>query len=90
MLCLNSSANATIECLRSFQKPISEWFKKINIPVLIIHGDADETVPITISGNKQQHSLPNAEYITYNDAPHSFVYYWKEKTKCWFVHFITT
>jgi dipeptidyl aminopeptidase/acylaminoacyl peptidase len=55
MLCLNSSANATIECLR-FLKPISEW-KKINIPVLIIHGDADETVPITISATKQQHSF---------------------------------
>jgi pimeloyl-ACP methyl ester carboxylesterase len=48
MLCLNSSANATIECLRCFRNRFQNDFK-INIPVLIIHGDADETVPITIS-----------------------------------------
>jgi pimeloyl-ACP methyl ester carboxylesterase len=38
--------------------------------VLIIHGEADETVPIDVSGNKTAALLPEAEYIVYNGAPH--------------------
>jgi pimeloyl-ACP methyl ester carboxylesterase len=91
MLCLNSSANATIECLRSFSETdFRNDLKKINIPVLIIHGDADETVPITISGNKTAALLPNAEYITYNDAPHGLFITEKEKLNADLLHFITT
>jgi hypothetical protein len=37
MLCLNSSAKATIDCVRSFSETDFRMMKKINIPVLIIH-----------------------------------------------------
>ena len=63
MLCLTSSAKATLDCVRSFSETdFRNDLKKINIPVLIIHGDADKTVPINVSGNKTA-ALLNIPYL---------------------------
>ena len=71
MLCLMSGAKATTECVRSFSETdFRDDLTKINVPVLIIHGDADQTVPIAISGNKTAKSLPKAKYMVYQNAPH--------------------
>jgi len=80
MLCLMSSAKATTECVRSFSETdFRDDLTKINVPVLIIHGDADQTVPIAISGNKTAKSLPKAKYIVYKDAPHGLFITDKDK-----------
>jgi non-heme chloroperoxidase len=90
MLCLNSSANATVDCLRSFSETdFRNDLKKIDIPVLIIHGDADETVPIDVSGNKTAALLPGADYIVYNGAPHGLFLTEKEKLNTDLLNFIT-
>ncbi len=69
--CLMSSARATTECVHSFSETdFRKDVVKINVPTLIIHGDADETVPINVSGNRTAELLPNAEYIVYPGAPH--------------------
>ena len=91
MLCLTSSAKATVDCVRSFSETdFRNDLKKINIPVLIIHGDADETVPIDVSGNKTAALLPDAEYKIYNNAPHGLFITEKEKLNTDLLHFITS
>jgi non-heme chloroperoxidase len=71
MLCLMSSHTATTACVRSFSETdFRQDLLKINVPTLIIHGDADKTVPINSSGNKTAHLLPHAKYIVYPGAPH--------------------
>jgi pimeloyl-ACP methyl ester carboxylesterase len=57
--------------------------------VLIIHGEADETVPIDVSGNKTAALLPEAEYIVYNGAPHGLFLTEKEKLNTDLLNFIT-
>lgn len=90
MLCLMSSAKATVDCVRSFSETdFRNDLKKINIPVLIIHGDADETVPIDVSGNKTAALLPDATYIIYEDAPHGLFITEKEKLNADLLQFIT-
>ncbi|WP_309614842.1 alpha/beta hydrolase [Flavobacterium sp.] len=90
MVCLTSSAKATMECVRSFSETdFRNDFKKINVPVLIIHGDADQTVPIEVSGNKTAALLPDAEYIIYEDAPHGLFITEKERLNSDLLQFIT-
>lgn len=43
---------------------------QIHVPTLIIHGDADKTVPIESSGELTANALPTAQYIVYDGAPH--------------------
>ncbi len=90
MLCLNSSAKATVDCVRSFSETdFREDVKKITVPVLIIHGDADKTVPINISGNKTAALVPNAKYIVYSNAPHGLFITEKEKLNADLLSFIS-
>lgn len=71
MLCLMSSPKATADCVRSFSETdFRNDVPHITVPTLIIHGDADKTVPIAISGNKTAALLPHAIYKVYEDAPH--------------------
>ena len=80
MHCLMSSAKASADCIRSFSETdFRKDLKKINVPALIIHGDADQTVPIAISGDKTATMLPHAKYIVYKDAPHGLFITHKEK-----------
>lgn len=44
--------------------------KQVTVPTLIIHGKADETVPIATSANQAAALIPNSKLIVYEDAPH--------------------
>ena len=88
--CLMSSSNATVDCLRSFSETdFRNDLKKIDIPVLIIHGDADKTVPINVSGDKTAELLPDAKYIVYVSAPHGLFITEKEKLNADLLNFIS-
>ncbi len=69
--CLMSSPKATMDCVRSFSETdFRNDVVKIDVPTLIIHGNADKTVPIHVAGDKTAALLPNATYIVYENAPH--------------------
>lgn len=72
---MDASIIATLQCAKSFS---STDFRKdvplINVPTLIIHGDADKTVPIKPTGNETAKLLPAAKYLVYEGAPHGLWY----------------
>ena len=47
-----------------------EEMKLITVPVLVIHGTGDETVPIDASGRRSAKILPNAKLSEYSGEPH--------------------
>lgn len=82
---LNSSLNkamdaspiATIECAKSFSSTdFRKDVVKINVPTLIIHGDADKTVPIEPTGLEAAKLIKGAVLKVYEGAPHGL----------WFTH----
>lgn len=89
-LCLMSSAKASIDCVHAFSETdFSKDLEKIEIPVLIIHGDADKIVPISGSGNKTAELIKHAKYIVYQDAPHGLFITEKEKLNKDLLEFIS-
>ena len=89
MLALMSSPKATIDCVRSFSE--TDFRKdviKINVPTLIIHGDADKIVPIGIAGDKTAQLLPKAKYIVYENAPHGLFITDKDRLNADLISFI--
>jgi len=89
-LCLMSSTKASMDCVRSFSETdFRDDLKKIDIPVLIIHGDADTIVPIKVSGDKTAALIPHATYLVYADAPHGLFITEKEKLNADLITFIT-
>jgi len=70
-LSLQGSGRATTQCIRSFSETdFRNDLSAVNIPVLIIHGDADKVVPIDASSDLTAEYLPNADYHIYEGAPH--------------------
>lgn len=70
----NGSSNATLKCIDSFGlTDFRKDLEKFDVPTLVVHGDADQIVPIEISGAKSSKMLKNSEYHVIEDAPHGLV-----------------
>jgi len=68
------SPNATLECIDSFGlTDFRKDLKEFDIPTLVVHGDADQIVPIEISGKKSADMIANSEYHVIEEAPHGLV-----------------
>lgn len=79
-LAMKGSLKATLDCARSFaETDFRADLAAIKVPALIIHGDADQTVPITASGEQTARLLPHAQFLKYEGAPHGLFITEKDK-----------
>jgi non-heme chloroperoxidase len=91
MLCSFASPRATLQCASAFATTdFREEMVSVNVPTLIIHGDADKTVPIGISSEKSAQLIPGARYVVYEGAPHGLFYTDKDKLNNDLVQFINS
>lgn len=80
VLALQAAGYATIKAMKAWSTTdFRTDLDTITIPTLVIHGKADETVPIDVSAEETVKRIPQAEYIVYDDAPHGLVYTHKDK-----------
>jgi non-heme chloroperoxidase len=47
---------------------------KIDVPALIVHGTADNILPIDVTGRRFKDALPSAEYLEIEGAPHGLLW----------------
>ncbi|WP_207431393.1 alpha/beta fold hydrolase [Sabulibacter ruber] len=91
MLASVASPRATQQCVIAFaQTDFRADVQAIRVPTLIIHGDADETVPIKASSDRTAAMIPGSRYLVYEDAPHGLFYTHKEKLNRDLISFITS
>ena len=68
---MQSSVVASYECVKAFSETdFTEDLKKIEVPTLIIHGDADQIVPISDSAELSAKIVKNATLKVIHGAPH--------------------
>lgn len=90
-LCQIASPRATQQCAHAFATTdFRNDLSAVNVPTLIIHGDADKTVPIDASGNQTAKRLPHAQFLVYEGAPHGLFYTEKERLNRDLVNFINS
>ncbi len=64
-------AKAQYDCIKAFSETdFTEDLKKIEIPVLVMHGDDDQIVPIAVGGMRSAKLLKNATLKVYPGYPH--------------------
>lgn len=74
-LAFTASQKAMLSCAESFsQTDFRSELPAINVPTLIIHGDADKTVPIKASGDMAAKLIKNSLYKVYPNAPHGLFF----------------
>jgi non-heme chloroperoxidase len=75
-----SSIKASYDCIKAFSETdFTEDLKKIDKPTLILHGDADQIVPIVAAGNLSSKLVKNSIYKIYPGAPHGMCSTLKDK-----------
>ena len=90
MLCSFASPRATQECAKAFATTdFREEMHTLNVPTLIIHGDEDNTVPITPTGKESAKLIPDNVMLIYEGAPHGLFYTEREKLNADLITFLT-
>ena len=70
-VCHQSAQHAALACMDSFgTTDFREDLKKVGVPTLVIHGDADAIVPIEGSGQRTHRAVIHSELVMVNGAPH--------------------
>jgi non-heme chloroperoxidase len=68
---MQSSIKASYDCIKAFSETdFTEDLKKIDVPTLILHGDADQIVPIDDAARLSVKLIRNATLKVYAGAPH--------------------
>ena len=70
-LCQQSAQHAALACMDSFgTTDFREDLKKVKVPTLVIHGEADAIVPIEGSGQRTHIAELHSQLVRVNGAPH--------------------
>ena len=68
---MQCSIKGAYDCIKAFSETdFTEDLKKIEIPVLVLHGEDDQIVPIDAAGRSSAKILKNATLKTYPGFPH--------------------
>ena len=80
-MALQASPKATVDCVRAFGetdfRPDMAAFA--GVPTLIVHGTADQPVPIDVSARAAAKLIPHAELKEYPGAPHALFFTEKDR-----------
>lgn len=69
---MNSSFKTTYDCIKDFSETdFTNDLKSIDIPVLVLHGDDDQVVPIHAAGLKLAKLLPQGKLKIYPGGSHA-------------------
>jgi non-heme chloroperoxidase len=66
-----ASAQATLDCVASWLTDFRADLPRIDVPTLIIQGDADRILPIDSTGNRLPKLIKNSQLVVIPDGPHA-------------------
>ena len=65
-----ASATASYACVPAWHEDFRQDLKRVDVPTLVIHGDADRIVPIGASGRRTAELIAGARLVVVKDGPH--------------------
>ncbi len=69
-LAAGASASASLACVPTWYEDFRDDVAQIDVPTLVLHGDADRIVPITASGQRTAKLIKGSRLVVINDGPH--------------------
>ncbi|MFK0002367.1 alpha/beta fold hydrolase [Paenarthrobacter sp. NPDC090522] len=73
-LASQSGAFASVAAQPTWVTDFRADIPKIDVPTLIVHGTADNILPIDATGRRFKDALPSAEYVEIEGAPHGLLW----------------
>jgi len=84
----SSSATATVACVPTWHEDFRQDVARIDVPTLVIHGEADRIVPITAAGQRTAKLIPGARLVTIKDGPHAVSWTHAEEVNAELLNFL--
>jgi non-heme chloroperoxidase len=69
-LAAGASATASLACVPTWHEDFRNNLSGIDVPTLVIHGDADRILPIAASGRRTAQLIKGARLVVVKDGPH--------------------
>jgi non-heme chloroperoxidase len=69
-----ASATAAVACIPTWETDFRDDLPKIDVPVLVIHGDADRILPFPNTGKRLPGLIKEMELIVIEDGPHAIAW----------------
>jgi pimeloyl-ACP methyl ester carboxylesterase len=70
-MCHEASLKALLDCSHAgVETDFRAELPKINVPTLILHGDADQSAPLPLTGQRTAKLIPGSQLKVYEGAPH--------------------
>ena len=68
-----ASPKATLDCITAFGRTdFRADLAAVDVPTLVIHGDADGIVPFEVSGKRSAEAIENSTVVLVSGGPHGF------------------
>jgi pimeloyl-ACP methyl ester carboxylesterase len=68
---IRSSATASLACVPTWHEDFRADLARIDVPTLVVHGEADRIVPVQASGARTAKLVKGARLVTLKDGPHA-------------------
>jgi len=85
---VGASATASLACVPTWHEDFRNDLGRIDVPTLVIHGDADRILPITASGLRTAKLIKGARLTVIKDGPHCITWTHAEEVNSELVNFL--
>ena len=65
-----ASATASVACVPTWHEDFRKDLARVDVPALVIHGDADRIVPLSASGKRTHEAVKGSRLLVVKDGPH--------------------
>ena len=87
-LAVGSSATASLACVPTWHEDFRKDLTKIDVPTLVLHGDADRILPISASGQRTAKLIKGARLSVIKDGPHCITWTHADEVNSELVNFL--
>jgi non-heme chloroperoxidase len=84
----SASATASLACVATWHEDFRDDLARIDVPTLVMHGDADRILPITASGLRTAKLTGGARLLVVKDGPHCITWTHAEEVNAGLLNFL--
>jgi non-heme chloroperoxidase len=83
-----SSATASVACVPTWHEDFRKDLSKIDVPALVMHGDADRILPISAAGARTGKLIKGARMVVVKGGPHCITWTHADEVNAELVNFL--
>ena len=87
-LAAGASATASLACVPTWHEDFRKDLARIDVPTLVIHGDADRILPINASGARTAKLIKGARQVVVKNGPHCITWTHADEVNLELVNFL--